>query len=202
MVAKVSEALTTGQDVFCYREFSRSMVEQLAPYKKACRFWKGIYHRVPESSSSVSHRSTTAFLVSLTIISDASQTDDMVRHLSKPNFMNKYFGGKKRAELHKELAERLVHVSEDTMFVKLLHGLGLIKAEIPVGAAVSAEAGGEGTMLYSIHPVFSLFCGEKRAKQGISPSPEQRRLPRTCSASRNHFVDYHEERVLEWIQQY
>ncbi|KAK3356733.1 CHAT domain-containing protein [Lasiosphaeria hispida] len=199
-VAGVSEALTKGLDLFSYRQVSHHAVEKFPPYEKASQFWKGI----PSS--------TRKLLICLApfynclprmveVYFRLFAEDDLERSFSRLDFIGKYAADSaatKAAGVKKALPVRLEIASRNTLFIKVLNGIGLIRGEVPVGAA----AGGGGTVIYSMHPVFSLFLRRQARKAGYVLKPGASKPTKRSLCLEKSFVDYHEQRVVEWIAQH
>ena len=206
-VERAAKALIMGEDIISCPEIRGSAIKQLPAYEVARRFWKKapnffremlmgfapFHNYLPRCHESYSRDFTINKQTSLHPIF---------------NFFSKY-NPEAAQQTTNILSMQLVGEST-AIFVPILKSMGLIRAESMMGSSnmqsglpvTFGQQAPEGIMLHSIHPVFSLFLRHQAKKAKFMLWPENGgKQSRKSMCLEKTFVDYHEDRALEWMEQ-
>lgn len=208
-VERAATALIMGEDIISCPEIRGSALKQLPAYGVAKRFWK----KAPDSFKEVLI-GFAPFYNYLPRCHESYSRDFTIKKQTflHPvfNFFTKYNPKAAQKQTTNILSMQLVIVSMVVSFLPILKSMGLIRVESMMGSSnvqsglpvTVGQQAPEGIMLHSIHPVFSLFLRHQAKKAGFMLWPEQGgKQSRKSMCLEKTFVDYHEDRALEWMEQ-
>ncbi|KAH7024383.1 CHAT domain-containing protein [Microdochium trichocladiopsis] len=205
-VREVSTLLRTNTDLLAVNGFESARIKQSKAYQAARETWKQcneleraiLVGFAPFQGSLPRCIQTYAVIFVLGRLKFRNMVrDHVLRHAPAPS-VKQYW-----AMVNPSTASLVVATLKVLIFK--LKKLGLIEAKIALGPAPTPVAENadqlydtEGTKLYAIHPVFSIFLRHHAAKEGygrLASSDDEKTLLLTRT-----FVEYHELRCYEWME--
>ncbi|KJZ70328.1 hypothetical protein HIM_10296 [Hirsutella minnesotensis 3608] len=203
--AKTATMLTRGDDLLVCPEFPRRLLQRLPMWETSKNLWKNapkslrelliafapFHGRLPRCYEEYCLR----FVVNK-------------RALTHPvwNFFARFNPEAAKASHRRLLTMDLLLLVKHIRLLPMLKCMGLIKADLMMGPTtmqsglpMGTDHQAEGSMLHSIHPVFSLFLRHEAQRAGYLQSKEGT-LSRQAICLEKTFVDYHESRIDELLE--
>jgi hypothetical protein len=203
--AKTAAMLTRGDDLLVLRGFPRRLLKRLPMWRVSKIFWKNAPKSLKELLIAFA-----PFHGYLPRCYEAYCVEFVLNKRALTHPIRNYFA--KRSPETAKVWDQRIMISDLTLLVKHLHlfpilkSMGLFKADLMMGKAtmhsglfMGSGCRPEGTMLHSIHPVFSLFLRHQARKAGYLPS-KKGVLSREAICLEKTFVDYHEKRIEELVE--